>query len=102
MFINFNAAKADPNVADMLDFLKAGSSVVSFTHMKPTKVIKNTAKNYVAKYRDNHGSYVFEIRKTGSTYTVVSDGVTVMTGVAKDRMVWEFENQINSNPINCI
>lgn len=102
MFINFNAAKADPNVADMLDFLNAGGLTVRFTHMKPTKVIKNTAKNYVAKYRDNHGSYVFEIRKTGNTYTVVSDGVLVMSGVAKDRMIWEFENQINSNPINCI
>lgn len=102
MFINFNAAKADPNVADMLDFLKAGSLAVSFTHMKPTKVIKNTANKYVAKYCDDHGSYVFEIRKTGNTYTVISDGVLIMSGVAKDRMVWEFENQINTNPINCI
>lgn len=105
MFINFNAAKADPNLTlTTLQFVAAGGNfnAMKWTHLKPTKVIKNTAKNYVAKYRDSHGAYVFEIRKTGSTYTVISDGVTVMTGVARDRMVWEFENQINTNPINCI
>lgn len=103
MFINFNAAKADPNVNDMLSALQNSNIVgINFTHLKPTKVIKNTPKNYVARYQDNHGSYVFEIRKTGNTYTVISDGVLVMSGVSKDRMVWEFENQINSNPIRCI
>lgn len=102
MFINFNAANKDPNMADILGFLNNGGTAVCFTHMKPTKVIKNTKKNYVAKYRDRHGTYVFEIRKTGNTYTAISDSVLVMNGVERDRLVWEFENQINSNPIACL
>lgn len=102
MFINFKAANKDPNIADILGFINKGGTAVRFTHLKPTKVIKNTKKNYVAKYRDNHGSYVFEIRKTGNTYTANSDGVLVMSGVNRDRLVWEFENQINSNPIACL
>ena len=105
MFINLNAAKADPNSAlTQKQFVAAGYnfSAMNWTHLKPTKVVKNTAKNYVARYRDNHGSYVFEIRKTKNTYTVVSDGILVMSGVTRDRLIWEFETQVNSNPIVCL
>jgi len=105
MFINFNAAKADPNLTlTQLQFVAAGGNfnAMKWTHLKPTKVIKNTAKQYVAKYRDNHGSYIFKLDRKGKTYTVNSDGQLVMSGVKRDRVVWEFENQINSNPIKCL
>jgi hypothetical protein len=105
MYINFNAK--DPNIKDFTNAVnlaaKSGANIITnWTHLKPTKVIKDTAKQYVAKYRDNHGSYIFKIERKGNTYTVISDGHLVMSGVSRDRVVWEFENQINSNPVKCL
>ena len=106
MFINFNAAKKDPNTAlSAQQFAAAGFnfSAMNWTHLKPTKVIKNTKRSYVAKYRDAHGAYIFEIQKDAKgTYTVISDGQKLFSAAPKKRVVWEFENQINSNDILCV
>ena len=106
--MNLNATKYDPNVADFMNVMQTASKIgavvnVNYTHLKPTKVIKDTKKVYIAKYRDNHGSYMFKIQKDAKgTYTVISDGHVVYSGATKKRVVYEFENQINSNPIKCL
>ena len=100
-----NAGAVDHNWAKVSQNLAAAGgnpNNVVWTHLKPVKVKKNTTKHYIAKYRDEHGAYWFEIRKNANgTYGVCSDGQFVVFA-DKKRIVWEFENQINSNPIKCL
>jgi len=100
-----NAGAVDPNwtkVSKHLDAVGGNPNNIVWTHLKPVKVKKNTTKHYIAKYRDEHGTYWFEIRKENNdTYAVCSDGQFAVFA-DKKRIVWEFENQINSNPINCL
>ena len=95
----------DPNkdkVAKALNLVGGNHNALNWTHLKPVKVKKNTDTHYIAKYRDNHGSYWFEIRKNADgSYGVCSDGVFAFFG-DRERIVWEFENQINNNPIKCL
>ena len=106
MFIAIKQVDAvDPNwdkVSKRLDTVGGNYNAIKWAHLKPVKVKKDTKNNYIAKYRDDHGSYWFEIRKNANnTYSVISDGKYAVIS-DKARVVWEFENQINSNPIKCL
>tara|TARA_R110002167_G_scaffold239894_2_gene445057 strand:+ start:1480 stop:1833 length:354 start_codon:yes stop_codon:yes gene_type:complete len=101
-----NKNAIDPNWAKVSKVLEANNgnhNAMVWTHLTPTKVVKNTKKHYIAKYRDEHGAYTFEIKRNKrGMYDVCSAGVFAVFGLAKSKLVWEFENQINTNAIKCI
>ena len=97
----------DPNWAKVSKVLEANNgnhNAMVWTHLTPTKVVKNTKKHYIAKYRDEHGAYTFEIKrnKRGMYDVCVDNGQFVILDLTKSKLVWEFENQINNNSIKCI
>ena len=107
MFFNVNAAEKDPNLKDCLlafeQAQKKGAALVAnWVHLKPTKVLKNTSNKYVAKYKDSYGTYVFVITKQGPTYSVSVDNELICSDLPKDRLIWEFEVQVNCNSIKCL
>lgn len=97
----------DPNwakVSDQLSAVGGNPNNLVWTHLTPIAVIKNTKKHYIAKYRDEHGVYNFEIKRTkkGMFDVCVDNGQFVIFDLTKSKLVWEFENQINNNLIKCI
>ena len=70
MFIAIKqVGEVDPNwdkVSKRLDTVGGNYNAIKWAHLKPVKVKKDTKNNYIAKYRDDHGSYWFEIRKNAN------------------------------------
>lgn len=93
-------AYSDPNVADFQKVLETARAhniavIANFTHLTPTSIILNTPSHYKAIYKDNYGSYPFEVIKAkDGTFSVISDGRQLYCGLSQSRLVWEFENQL--------
>jgi hypothetical protein len=96
----------DPNIADLSAVInsapKGAVVVLNVTHLKPTKVLKDTTAKFKAIYTDNHGAYEFDLRKNGAGYKVTVDGQPLYSAISKERVEYEFECQINSNKIKCL
>lgn len=85
----------EQQIKPVLDAILAGKKTltVSFAHLKPD-VLVDTATYYKAKYVDNMGAYVFEIRKKGQRWVVKSDGVKCAETDDAKYLMWNFENQL--------
>jgi hypothetical protein len=93
--------KMDPNaqsIADMLADMLPNDRVVKLNavHLKPT-VKEDSDSCYRATYRDDFGSYEFEIHKTSAGYTVISDGnVCSKDNPEREYIIWNYECQVGA------
>ena len=98
----------DPNISIIetcLDFAIAHNmeSTITWTHLKPILVTRNDKKRYTATYEDSFGQYNFRIKRNGKDrYTVWSSGNLIYKGISKDKVIYEFECQVNDNDITCL
>ncbi len=51
---------------------------------------------YRALYKDDDGSYIFEIKKTGNKWVVISDGFKCCETDNKEYLIWNFESQLGN------
>ena len=103
--MDFNSRHVDPNVAGIIGAFEENDNVrVVWTHLTPETILANTEKKYSAIYRDDHGSYPFEIKKKGDKYRVTVQGNLLYTRMDRERLLWEFENQLGSmaDKVACI
>ena len=86
------ALKNDVN--QVISALKKHKSVIlQFEHLSP-EVLIDTPEHYLARYRDRHGDYEFEITKTSAGWAVTSSGVHIGTFNDVDYIKWNFESQL--------
>ena len=95
----------DPNLKPQLEQLNSAingalkkdlvpSIQVTYTHLKPTKVLINKPNKFKAIYKDDYGKYPFEIKKSNNSFTVIVDKQVVAKTNDKDYLIWNFEVQL--------